>query len=159
MKKPKKYTKKNLLLALRIFVKARTEALKVDGFTDNGGAIHSIERIVDILACGIKYPQLSHINSLKKRGDAEISVKGFEARERGEAVKIEHVMPQRAFAHEIIRRIQAGDSDDEIEKYIEMTYRLVLLSEDEAKHIDKVNRSVMTEDRVKDAGINMKVSS
>src|SRR5690554_2514428 len=69
----KKYHSKNLMPALRLFVEARNKAVE-SGFTDNGGAIHSVERILDILSMHICYPHLSHINSLKSDPAAEISV-------------------------------------------------------------------------------------
>ena len=43
-----KYRAENLIPALRLFIEARNKAIEM-GFTDNGGAIHSVERIVDIL--------------------------------------------------------------------------------------------------------------
>lgn len=69
-KKPK-YRPENLLPAMRLFVRARDEALEL-GFTDNGGAIHSVERIVDILGLGLRCPQISQGNMLKRHPDAEI---------------------------------------------------------------------------------------
>jgi hypothetical protein len=76
-----KYTPENLLPALRLFIKARNKALNA-GFTDNGGAIHSVELILDILCQRVCYPG---INNLKKNKNAEISVAAHEARECGEA--------------------------------------------------------------------------
>lgn len=35
------------------------------GFSDNGGAIHSAERILNILGQRLCYPGLSHINNLR----------------------------------------------------------------------------------------------
>jgi hypothetical protein len=35
------------------------------GFTDNGEAIHSAERIMNILALALNYPELTHLNNLK----------------------------------------------------------------------------------------------
>ena len=64
-KKNGKYTADNLVPALRLFVEARNRAISA-GFTDNGGAIHSVERILDILSFRVRYPHLRHINSLKK---------------------------------------------------------------------------------------------
>jgi hypothetical protein len=43
------------------------------GFTDNGGAIHSAERILDILGQRLKYPGLSHGNALRHYPKAEFS--------------------------------------------------------------------------------------
>ena len=65
----KKYTIENLLPSLKLFVSARREVLN-PGFTDNGGAIHSVERIVDILSVNIVYPNLTHLNNYKKDPNA-----------------------------------------------------------------------------------------
>jgi len=152
--KEKKYNKSNLLPALRLFAEARNKALE-SGFTDNGGAIHSVERIVDMLSVSIKYPYLSHINNYKKHPESEASVNAQVARQKGEPVKIEHVMPQRAFARKIIELIDKGLSDDAIVEFISDNYRLVLLTDEETKIINKLNRSKITKDRIADAGIEI----
>jgi hypothetical protein len=51
-------------------------------FTDNGGAIHSVERIFDILIVHLCYWHLSHIDNLKTDQAAEISLQAYQARER-----------------------------------------------------------------------------
>jgi hypothetical protein len=147
-----KYNEKNLIPALRLFAEARNKALE-SGFTDNGGAIHSVERIVDILSLSLCYPHLSHINNLKNDPTAEISLEAQKARQRGEPIKIEHVMPQRAYAREIIKVIEAGDSDDDLVAFIKNNYRLVLLTKEETAMINRLNRSKITDDRIADAGI------
>ena len=147
-----KYNEKNLIPALRLFVEARNKALE-SGFTDNGGAIHSVERIVDILSLSLCYPHLSHINNLKKSSSAEISLEAQKARQRGDPILIEHVMPQRAYAREIIKVIEAGGSDDDLIAFIKKNYRLVLLTKEETTIINKLNRSKITDDRIADAGI------
>lgn len=149
-----KYNKKNLIPALRLFVKARNKA-REGGFTDNGGAIHSVERIVDILSMTLCYPHLSHSNDLKEDPAAEISLEAQKAREHGDRdlIRIEHVMPQRAYARKIIENIEAGDSDNDLIAYIKKNYRLVLLTKKETSKINKANRSEITPDRIADAGI------
>ena len=72
----------NLIPALRLFIEARNEALKL-GFTDNGGAIHSVERILDILSQRIVYPTHRHINVYKTDPYVEISIDAHRVRERG----------------------------------------------------------------------------
>jgi hypothetical protein len=57
--------------------------MRAAGFTDNGGAIHSAERILNILGLCLVYPDLSHINNLRKYGKAEFSVKARAAYDRG----------------------------------------------------------------------------
>ena len=147
-----KYSPPTLLPPLRLFIDARNKAIEA-GFTDNGGAIHSVERILDILCQRVKYPHLRHINSLKKYPEAECSIDAHQARLRGESVLIEHVMPQRAFAQEVIRLVSNGGTDDEIISFIQKNYRLVLLSPQETMALNRLNRSRITPDRLTDAGI------
>ena len=89
-----KYTADNMLPALRHFIEARSIALCQGIITDNGGAIHSIERILDILSVRICYPHVSHSNNLKLCPDAHRSVGAHEARLVGGRVEIEHVLPK-----------------------------------------------------------------
>ena len=131
-----KYTPDNLIPALRLFIEARNNAVD-SGFTDNGGAIHSVERILDILSQRLCFAGLTHTNHLKKSTDAEISVAAHAARIRGENIFIEHVLPQRAYAKEIIARVAKGSTDDELIKYIRENYRLVLLTDEETKRINR----------------------
>ena len=63
-----KYNVENLLAALRLFIKARNKAIK-SGFTDNGGAIHSVERILDILAPAHPLPSLAPHQQPEERPD------------------------------------------------------------------------------------------
>lgn len=149
-----KYVPKAMLGPLRLFAKARNEALRA-GFTDNGGAIHSVERILDILAQRLCYPHVSHANTLKKLLTTECSVGAYAARERGEPVFIEHVMPQRAYAQRVIELIDSGATDDEVIDFIKRTYRLVLLSAGETSAINQANRSSLSDDRIADAGIEL----
>lgn len=149
-----KYTQEVLLPALKVFVKARTEAL-AGGFTDNGGAIHSIERIVDMLASKTKYPFVSHINNLKKHHLAERSVNANLAIKNGQPVSLEHVMPQRAYAQGIAAMISKGEPDEKIMKYIKRTYRLVLLTRDETNTLNRINRSAIAKNRLASAGIKL----
>jgi hypothetical protein len=46
----RKYNTENLLPALRLFIEARNKSLE-GGFTDNGGAIHSVERLCPSFLC------------------------------------------------------------------------------------------------------------
>lgn len=147
-----KYSVSNLLPALRLFVEARNQAIAA-GFTDNGGAIHSVERILDILCQRVMYPHLRHINALKIDPAAEISVEAVRARERGERLHIEHVMPQRAFALHVIGLVGGGATDDDILDHIRRRYRLVVLTEAEARALDRKNRSRISADRIQEAGI------
>ena len=51
-----------------------------------GGAIHSGERILNILGLCLVYPGLSHINNLSKYEKAEFSLKARAADARGDKV-------------------------------------------------------------------------
>lgn len=146
-----KYNTNTLLSPLRLFIEARNKAIK-EGFTDNGGAIHSVERILDILCARIKYPNIKHIDNQKKNCK-ERSMAAHEALNRGESVIIEHVMPRRAFARQIIDMVNKGNTDEEIISFIKKRYRLVLLTKQEARNLNKLNRSNITDDRIADAGI------
>jgi hypothetical protein len=158
MRKPQrtgKYTPENLLPVLRHFIAARNAAIDL-GFTDNSGAIHSVERILDILCQRLRYPHLRHINTLKSDPDAEISEAAYEARQSGAPLRIEHVMPQRAFARKIIMRVKKGASDDSLIAFINKNYRLVVLTPEEARHLDSINRSKLAKDRLAHAEIKLK---
>lgn len=147
-----KYSPALLLPALRLFIEARNKAIAA-GFTDNGGAIHSVERILDLLCQRVKYPSLRHINNLKKDMDAECSVDAHQARQRGDSVLIEHVLPKRAFAKVVIQIVGSGATDEEILSYIKNNYRLVLLTHQETAALNRLNRSNISPDRLSDAGI------
>ena len=151
-RKTRKYRADNLMPVLRIFVKARNAAVAV-GFTDNGGAIHSVERILDILGQRVCYPHLGHLNSLKTDHRAEISVAAHEARLRGEPVNIEHVQPQRAFAVAVIEMVTSDATDESVLRFIKDNYRLVLLSKTETAALNRANRSRISPDRL--AGITL----
>jgi len=151
----RKYRPEIMLPALRLFIAARNKAVE-SGFTDNGGAIHSVERILDMLSVQVCYPHLSHINNLKKHPDAEISVAAYKARQSGEAVFIEHVLPQRAYARRVIDLINRGAENDAVLAFIKRNYRLVLLTKEEVSRLNKQNRSRITTDRIAEAGIELR---
>lgn len=126
------------------------------GFTDNAGAIHSCERILDILGLRLNYPELSHISKLSQHQDAEFSEAALAAHKRGEKIFIEHVSPLRDMTRKAICRLYKGASDKEFKKFIRKHYLLVLLTKEERQHLDRINRSRMTPDpldRLREAGI------
>lgn len=159
MKPKPKYHEDNLI---PIFIKAatfRNEMLRL-GFTDNGGAIHSAERVLDILGQRLKYPRLGHINNYKNYDMAEFSEEALRAHTRGEKVLIEHVSPIRDFTRKAIDIIEnkLDNSDDVTQKlrnFVLENYRLVLLTPDETKKLNKINRSKMAGDRLNQAGITI----
>lgn len=148
-------SKDDLFNSMRLFAEARKVALQ-SGFTDNAGAIHSIERILEILCRKIVFPSVAHPNGLKRHERVEISIAAHAEREAGNlgAIQIEHVMPQRAFAREVLSRLERF-SDSEIEDYISTTYRIVILTKKERRQCDRLNRTRMTPDRIAEAGIEL----
>ena len=125
------------------------------GFTDNGGAIHSAERILDILGLCLNYPGLSHRNNLRNYPGAEFSPAALEDHQRGDRVKIEHVSPHRALTRKSIQEIDNGASNQEFTDYVRKHFRLVLLTLEETQRLNRINRSEMTQDRLGSAGISV----
>jgi hypothetical protein len=152
MAEGRKYNPEMLLSMLRLAAELRNK-MKDAGFTDNGGAIHSAERILNLLGLAWNYPQLSHINNLRKSADAEFSAKAQELYRNKGKVLIEHVSPLRHFTQNVIDKIGAGESNNQIETYVRENYRLVLLSPEEALQLNKKNRVKMDPARL--AGIKM----
>jgi hypothetical protein len=148
----RKYHSGNLIPMFRKAAALRNEML-AEGFTDNGGAIHSAERILNILAMGLKYPELSHMNNYRQHAKAEFSVEAMVAFKRGDKVLIEHVAPVRAFTRKAIEVLEGGASDEEFEEWIKANFRLVLLTPEETERLNRLNRSKMDPDRLASAGI------
>src|SRR3954463_10815932 len=96
-----KYSAETLIPMFRKAAALRDEMIAA-GFTDNGGAIHSASRILDILGLRLNYPNLSHINSLRHHANAECSPAALKAIASGDRVFIEHVSPLRALTRAAI---------------------------------------------------------
>src|SRR5580698_7708954 len=148
-----KYGSANLIPMFRKAAKLRNEMLQA-GFTDNGGAIHSAERILNLLGLRLKYSALSHINNLRKWKDAEFSIEALAAYNAGKPVVIEHVSPIRDFTRKAIDMEQSA-TDKQLEEFVITNYQLVLLTPEEALRLNKQNRSKMTPDRLTSAGITL----
>ena len=148
----RKYTPENLIPVLRHFVAARRYALDI-GFTDNGGAIHSVERISNILGLRLNYPGLGHQNNLRNYQGAKFSKAASQAHNKGLKVEIEHVAPVRAWSRSICEQIENGCTDDELKAYVKDTFVLVLLTPEERQQLDRDNRSRMCPSRL--SGIEM----
>jgi hypothetical protein len=153
--RPRKYNPDNLIPMFRIAAKL-CKRMRAAGFTDNGGAIHSAERILNILGLCLVYPGLSHINNLSKYEKAEFSLKARAADARGDKVLIEHVSPVRDFTRRAINKIDELDNDD-FAKFVKRHFRLVLLTPEETFRLNRQNRSKMTSNRL--AGIVMAKSN
>ena len=132
----------------------RNEMLEA-GFTDNGGAIHSAERILNLLGLCLNYPGLSHLNNLRHFKNAVFSVEAWELYQAGDKVLIEHVSPLRHLTQMAIDRIDQKVSDAQFKTFIKRHYKLVLLSPGETLLLNKQNRSKMSHDRLSKAGIQL----
>lgn len=145
-------------LLIQMFRKAaalRNEMLAA-GFTDNGGAIHSAERILDILGQRLNYRGLKHINSLKHHKNAEFSDEAWELHQAKKAVLVEHVSPKRHLTQMAIEKIEKA-TDVQFRAFVKRHYRTVLLSPEETSRLNRLNRSTVCADRLKQAGIQVAV--
>lgn len=153
----RKYERTQLITMFRLAAALRNQML-AGGFTDNGGAIHSAERILNILGLRLRYPELSHINNLRHHPQAPFSEDAFAAYNEGQPVLIEHVSPHRALTRLAISQIHSGASDDEFATFVETHFQLALLTPSETLRLNKMNRSAMVSDRLTRAGIRLRGS-
>ncbi|EOE5671311.1 TPA: hypothetical protein SL211_005363 [Pseudomonas aeruginosa] len=156
MKSAKKYHPDNLIPMFRLAAALRKQMLDT-GFTDNGGAIHSAERILGILGLRLCYPDLNHINNLRNLPNAAFSEQALVAHKAGEKVLIEHVNPHRALTRLAIEKIEANISDDEFKEFVKSHFQLALLTKAETLRLNKLNRSRIVPDRLQSAGIRLAV--
>jgi hypothetical protein len=154
----KKYETSELITMLRLAAALRAQML-AGGFTDNGGAIHSAERILNILGLRLSYPELSHINNLRKLTNAPFSEAALAAFSAGERVLIEHVNPHRALTRLVIGRIEAGATDEQIAAFVKEHFQLALLTESETNKLNRINRSKIDPNRLINAGILLVVKT
>jgi hypothetical protein len=157
-RKSPKYHQENLIKMFRLAAKLRKQMCDA-GFTDNGGAIHSAERILNLLGQRLVYPMLSHMNNLRKHPGAVFSDEAKIAHAAGQPVLIEHVAPLRDLTRAAISEIERGASDEEFAAFVKSHFQLVLLTQEETLRLNKINRSKMDPDRLKAAGIILAVSS
>ena len=153
-----KYTPENLISMFRIAAKCRNE-MRAAGFPDNGGAIHSAKRILDILGQRLNYPGLSHRNNLRHYDRAKFSKAALDAHQKGGRVFVEHVSPHTDFTRRAIDQLDNGATDADLLDYVKQNYQLVLLTGEERKGLDKGNRSRMTAKRLTDAGIEVRLAN
>ncbi len=148
----KKYKPDDLIRMFRRAAEFRNEMLGLE-FTDNEGAIHSAERILNILGLRLNYPGLPHQNKLREYKKAEWSSKALHAYQKGHLPKIEHVSPIRDFTCRAIDKITNGASDAQLKSFVRKYFKLVLLTPEEALRLNRQNRSRMKPHRLRDAGI------
>ncbi len=149
-----KYQSANLIPMFREAAAFRRKMRKA-GFTDNGGAIHSAERILDLLGQRLKYPGLGHRNNLRNYEKAQFSRAARATHRRGNKVLIEHVAPLRDFTCKVIEKIEEGMTDGQLERFVRRHYQLVLLTPAETRHLNGINRSRMVPGRLASAGIKL----
>ncbi len=152
-KNPGKYQPRILIQMFRLAAALRNKMIKAD-FSDNGGAIHSAERIINILGQRLNYPGLSHLNNLRHRDDAEFSIKARAAYKKGEKVTIEHVAPIRAFTSKAIEKVRSK-SDVPLRRFVKKHFQLVLLTPAEAIQLNRINRTKIDANRLRKAGIKL----
>ena len=150
----KKYRPEILVEMFRLAAELRNRMIEA-GFTDNGGAIHSAERILNILGLSICYPELSHINNLRQLPDAPFSEEAIKAFKAGHRVLVEHVNPHRALTRAAIAQIESGATDTEFLEFVRANFQLVLLTEEETRRLNNLNRSAIVADRLASAGIRL----
>jgi hypothetical protein len=150
----RKYQPEILISMFRKAAALRNEMLRED-FTDNGGAIHSAERILNILGLELNHSDLGHINNLRHSPKAVFSVEALKLHKRGHKVLIEHVSPLRHLTQKTIEKIDKGASDAQLKAFVKRHYKLVLLSPEETRRLNKLNRSRMHPNRLKQAGIQL----
>jgi hypothetical protein len=150
----RKYPPDLLIAMFRKAAALRNEMLEA-GFTDNGGAIHSAERILNLLGLCLNYSELSHLNNLRHFRNATFSVEAWKLHQAGEKVLIEHVSPIRHLTQRAIDKIDQKLSDAQFKAFVKRRYKLVLLSPAETLQLNKHNRSKMSNDRLGEAGIQL----
>jgi len=154
MAKPKKYEPEKLIAMFRLAAALRNQMLEA-GFTDNGGAIHSAERILNILGLRLCYPGLTHINNLRSYPGAMFSAEALAAHQAGESVFIEHITPHRALTRLAINQIIAGASDEAFFSFVREHFKLALLTRAETDRLNRLNRTKISPDRLEAAGISV----
>ena len=152
----RKYQPDLLIAMFRRAAALRNEMIEA-GFTDNGGAIHSAERILNILGLCLNYPELAHINNLRHSKEAEFSVEALKLYRSGDKVLIEHVSPIRHLTRMAIDKLNQKVSDAQFKAFVKRHYKLVLLSPTETQRLNRQNRSVISRNRISDAGIQLAI--
>jgi hypothetical protein len=150
----RKYPPDLLIAMFRKAAALRNEMVEA-GFTDNGGAIHSAERILNLLGLCLNYPGLSHLNNLRHFKNAIFSVEAWKLHQAGNKVLIEHVSPLRHLTQMAIDKIDQKVSDAQFKAFVKRRYKLVLLSPTETLQLNKQNRSKVSYDRLSKAGIQL----
>jgi hypothetical protein len=149
-----KYTITGLTSSFRLAAKFRNEANQ-QGTTDNIGAIHSAERILnESLAPLIVYGAFDP-KQLRRHPKVRWSVKAKAATRRGERTQFEHVAPKRALTIKAIELVMKSKNDEPLLRFIKRNFRLAVLTPDQRSHLDRHNRSRIDPKRLEKAGIKI----
>jgi hypothetical protein len=147
-----KYAVEKLIPLFRMAAAFRNRMIHA-GATDNGGAIHSASRVLAFICGRHVYPQASHPNDQKHGPGAEFSEAAWKAYSSHQPVRIEHVAPIQALTIAAIERVENGATDRQLLNFVKRTYRLVHLTPEEARTLDKKNRTRLDPKRM--AGIKI----
>jgi hypothetical protein len=71
---------------------------------------------------------------------------------------IEHVAPLRTLTVMAIEKIQSGASDEEFAEFVKSSFKIVLLTPEEASRLNKLNRTKIDPDPLGKAGIQLATS-
>jgi hypothetical protein len=110
---------------------------------------------LNLLGQWLNYPNIDHINNLKRYPQARFSVAAKAAFAKGERVQIEQLAPLRALTEAAIGVLENGATDSDLIAFIRKNYVLVLLTPVETLRLNQQNRSKMVPNRLRDAGIDM----
>lgn len=126
------------------------------GLSDNRGAIHPMERILNIARANLVHG-IAHQSYIKHDMNIEGTVEAFAARKLGKRVDIEHMYPRRESAIAVCRMVEDGASNDALIDYVIQTGRAILLTPEQRAAVDAVpgNRSVYSADRLMKAGLTI----
>lgn len=152
-----KYQADLLITMFRKAAEFRNQMLD-SGFSDNAGAIHSAERVMDLLGLRLNYPGLSHRNNLRTHDQAKFSKAAWNEYKHGRTVRIEHVAPLRAFTRKAIEFLNRKVDDKAFARFVRRHYVLVLLTPEEMQRLNRVNASKMDPHRLRSANITKLVT-
>jgi hypothetical protein len=115
-----------LLSALRHAIDLRN-SMNLNGLSDNFGALSSVEYLLEILSLKRKYGLTKAIH-LKSHPLAEGCVGVSLALSHGSPIRVQHINTSREWALSFIYEVSLGLNDEELLKFIDNNYRLVLVT-------------------------------
>ncbi len=137
-----KYPAQILIPLFRKAAALRNE-MRAISFSDDHGVIQCAERILDVMGRRINYPGLAHIDNLKHYPNAEFSPEAQEAHKNGRKIVVTYALPIRELTRAAIEKVTKGATGDELIELIKEHYRLVLLTSEEIKRLNKKSNAQM----------------